>query len=345
MSIKVSGDAMAGNLSRLTRSSTRQLICLSALLLAGCGGVQSALDPAGREASRIFDIFWWMTSGSVIVWLAVIALALYCARVPPEKYRHRTTKLMIVGAGALVPTAVLSVLLVYGLSPLPALVAPAPEGTLKIAVSGEQWWWRVRYLLPAGEAVVLANEIRLPAGEPVEFQLDSPDVIHSFWIPSLGGKVDMIPGRVTRLVLNPTRTGFFRGVCAEYCGASHALMRLSVVVQEKDDFVRWLADQARSAQAPADPLASQGQDAFLASGCGSCHTVRGTPADGVIGPDLTHVGSRLSVAAETLPNETDAFRRWIAATEELKPGAQMPSFHMLPPEVLSALAAYMEGLK
>ena len=321
------------------------MIHAGVLLLAGCGGVQSTLDPAGREASRIFDIFWWMTGGSLIVWLAVIGLALYCARVSPEKYTRRATNLMIIGAGALMPAVVLSVLLVYGLSPLPALVAPAPEGTLKIAVSAEQWWWRVRYLVPDGEPVILANEIRLPAGEPVEFQLESPDVIHSFWIPSLGGKVDMIPGRVTRLVLNPTRAGFYRGVCAEYCGASHALMRFSVVVQEKDEFVRWLADQAELAQAPADPLATRGQNVFLANGCGACHAVRGIPAAGVIGPDLTHVGSRLALAADTLPNETDSFRRWITATEELKPGVQMPPFHMLPPDDLTAVAAYLEGLK
>src|SRR5688572_28028354 len=303
---------MADDLPRTSRSA-RQLIYVGALLLFGCGGVQSALNPAGREASRIFDIFWWMTAGSVIVWLVVIGLALYCARVPPEWCTRRKTNLLIIGAGALVPTVVLSLVLVYGLAPLPALVAPAPDGTLKVAVSGEQWWWRVRYILPDGETVELANEIHLPVGEQVEFELDSPDVIHSFWIPSLGGKVDMIPGRVTRLVLNPTKVGLFRGVCAEYCGASHALMRFSVVVQEMDEFGRWLTDQAKPALPPADGVAARGRDLFLGSGCGACHAVRGTPADGVVGPDLTHVGSRLSLAADTLTNERDTFRQWVVA--------------------------------
>jgi cytochrome c oxidase subunit 2 len=252
---------------------------------------------------------------------------------------------LIVGGGAVVPTVVLTVLLIYGLAPIPALLAPAPEGSLKIAVTGEQWWWRVRYHLPDGEEVTLANEIRLPVGETVEFRLDSPDVIHSFWIPPLGGKVDMIPGRVTRLVLKPTRVGVFRGVCAEYCGASHALMAFPVVVQEREEFDRWLAHQARPAEPPVEPAPARGQELFLANGCSACHTVRGTPAAGVIGPDLTHVGSRLSVAAGTLPNEPDDFRRWVAHTTDVKPGALMPSFHMLPPGELQELAAYLKGLR
>jgi cytochrome c oxidase subunit II len=325
--------------------AVRQLVCASAPVLAGCGGVQSALDPGGREAFRIANLFWWMAGGAVIVWLAVIGLAVYSVRVPPESHTPRASRLMIVWAGALVPALVLSVLLVYGLSPLAALVAPAPEGSLTILVSGEQWWWRVRYLGPNGDTISLANEIRLPVGEPVEFRLDSPDVIHSFWIPSLAGKMDMIPGRTTRLVLNPTRIGLFRGVCGEYCGTSHARMAFSVLVQDKDEFDRWLADQAQPAQPAAGQAAERGQELFLASGCGACHAVRGTSADGVVGPDLTHVGSRLSLAAGTLTNELDTFRRFVTRPEDVKPGVLMPAFHMLPPDDLPALAAYLEGLK
>jgi cytochrome c oxidase subunit 2 len=323
-----------------------RVVCAGTLLLpAGCGGVQSSLDPAGREAERLADIFWLMTVGALVVWIAVIALALWAVRARPEAHTPRRTRLIIVGCGAVVPTVVLTALLVYGLEPLPTLLAPAPEGSLRVAVTGEQWWWRVRYLPPGGREVVLANEIRLPVGSTVEFRLDSPDVIHSFWIPSLGGKVDMIPGRVTRLVLRPTRTGFFRGVCAEYCGTSHALMAFNVVVQEREEFDRWLAEQAAPAQAPAEPLAARGQSLFLADGCGACHTIRGTPAAGAIGPDLTHVGSRLSIAAATLPNEPGDFRRWVAHTTDVKPGVLMPPFHMLPPDELEALAAYLKGLR
>lgn len=330
---------------RFRRDAVWLLVLTGALLVGGCGGVQSALSPAGREAERIADLFWWMTAGAVIVWLAVIGLAIYSIRARPEARYQRRDGLLIIGGGAVVPTIVLTVLLVYGLAMLPAFVAPAPEGSLKISVSGEQWWWRVRYNSPSGETFTLANEIRLPIGESVQFRLDSPDVIHSFWIPSLGGKRDMIPGRVTYLAIQPTKTGVFRGACAEYCGASHALMNFYVEVMEKEAFAHWLAHQATPAQQPAEPLAARGQELFLANGCSACHTVRGTPAAGVIGPDLTHVGSRLSIAAGTLSNEPDDFRRWIAHTENVKPGVQMPTFGMLPEEDLRALAVYLEGLK
>jgi cytochrome c oxidase subunit 2 len=327
------------------RAVARAAVCVSALLAAGCSGVQSALSPAGREAERLADIFWLMTAGAVFFWLATIALALYAVRARPDAYSDRQARRFIVVAGAIVPTVVLTALLIYGLMPIPALLAPAPAGSLKIAVSGEQWWWRVRYQPPGGEAIELANEIRLPVDELAQFQLDSPDVIHSFWIPSLAGKVDMIPGRLTFLTLKPLKTGFFRGVCAEYCGASHAWMAFPVVVMEKEEFDGWLAAQARPAAPPADPLATRGQELFFANGCNACHTIRGTPANSAIGPDLTHAGSRLSLAAGMLPNEPDAFHRWLALTHEVKPGALMPKFNMLPPEELQALAAYLEGLK
>jgi cytochrome c oxidase subunit II len=327
------------------RKAVRWIVLTCALFVAGCSGVQSALDPAGREAERIANLFWWMLAGAVIVWFSLVGLTVYSVRARPESQNKRRAGLLIIGGGALVPTVVLAVLLVYGLSLLPALVAPAPEGSLKVSVTGEQWWWRVRYEPHGVEAVVLANEIRLPVGEPVEFRLESADVIHSFWIPSLGGKVDMIPGRQTRLALVPTKTGVLRGVCAEYCGTSHALMSFQVEIMEKEEFVRWLAHQASPAERAADPLAARGQELFLAQGCSACHTIRGTPAGGVIGPDLTHVGSRLGLGAGILPNEPDAFLQWIANTENEKPGVHMPAFGMLPQEELQALAAYLEGLK
>jgi cytochrome c oxidase subunit 2 len=338
--------------SKVTRLRRDRDVCswvlsASALLLVGCGGPQSTLDPAGRGAENIAELFWWMTAGAILIWLAVIGLSFYAMRVRPEAHSQRRANLLIIGGGAIIPTVVLSGLLAYGLSLMPTLLAPAPEGSLNIAVSGEQWWWRVRYRAPGGNggAVELANEIRLPVGERVEFHLESPDVIHSFWIPALGGKIDMIPGRSNRLTLEPTRTGVFRGACAEYCGTSHALMSFYVVVLEKADFAAWLEHQQKPAQSPVQPLADRGQELFLANGCGACHTVRGTPADGVVGPDLTHIGSRLSLGAGILPNEPDAFLQWTARTGDVKPGVHMPAFGMLPPEDLRALAVYLEGLQ
>ncbi len=319
-------------------------VLAGALLLAGCGGPQSALDPAGRGAETIARLFWWMAAGGAVVWLAVIGLAVYAYRARPGPH-ERQTALLVIGGGALFPTLVLAVLLSFGLAEMPGLLAPAPPGSLQIAVTGEQFWWRVRYHPPGRAPFELANEIRLPVGERVQLVLDSPDVIHSFWVPSIAGKMDMIPGRVTRLTLEPTKTGTFRGTCAEYCGASHALMTFHVVVQEKEDFTRWLQSQATAARMPAGALAVRGRELFLANGCGACHTVRGTPADGMVGPDLTHVGSRVSLGAGILRNEPRDFRRWIASPEHVKPGALMPAFGMLPPGELQAMAAYLEELK
>jgi cytochrome c oxidase subunit 2 len=193
--------------------------------------------------------------------------------------------------------------------------------------------------------VVLANEIRLPLGAPVQFRLESPDVIHSFWIPSLAGKIDMIPGRVTRLAVTPTKTGVFRGACAEYCGTSHALMSFYVVVDEQEAFERWLAGQQAPAAPPVGPDAARGQELFFANGCGACHMIRGTPARGVVGPDLTHIGSRVSIGAGILPNNAETLMRWIARTDHVKPAVIMPAFGMLPQKDLQALARYLEGLK
>lgn len=335
--------------SRLRRGhhACRGAVVVSILLLAACSGPQSALDPAGRGAERIADLFWWMTAGAILIWLTVVSLAVYVMRARPEPHSPRRAALLIIGGGAVLPTVILAALLAYGLALLPELLTLPPAGSLHIAVSAEQWWWRVRYLPSGGhgEAIELANEIRLPVGARVAFHLESPDVIHSFWIPALGGKMDMIPGRQTRLALEPTRTGVFRGACAEYCGTSHALMSFDVVVLEQADFARWLEHQQAPAQPPVQPLAVHGQELFLANGCGACHTVRGTPADGVVGPDLTHVGSRLSLGAATLSNDPEAFQRWIANTDHVKPGVHMPAFGMLPPEDVRALAAYLDALQ
>ena len=317
---------------------------ITAILLSACGGIQSSLAPAGRDAQHIARLFWWMTAASVVVWVGVVALALYYATRPGGSRNRRRDRWLIVGCGVVLPAVTLTVLLIYGLAMLPPSVARAPEGSLQVSVTGEQWWWRVRYLRSEGP-VVLANEIRLPVGEPVQFRLDSDNVIHSFWVPSLAGKMDMIPGRVTWLTVHPTETGVFRGACAEYCGTSHALMAFYVEVMERDAFARWLDAQARPAAVSAQPHAARGQALFLANGCSACHTIRGTPADGVIGPDLTHVASRFSLAAGILPNEPEALVRWIAETPGVKPGVHMPHFGMLPDEDLRALAAYLRTLR
>ena len=313
-----------------------------AVLLSACDGPQSALIPAGRAADQIGQLFTVMTVGALLVWITVVGIAVYIIRVG-ESHSQRAANLLILGGGVAAPTVVLGALIAYGMPLVPTVLA-IPEGGPAVRVTAKQWWWRFEYLTPSGP-IENANELRLPRGERIALELVSPDVIHSFWVPSLAGKMDMIPGRVTRLALEPTRVGTFRGTCAEYCGASHALMAFSVVVMEPEEFRRWLDEQARPAVTPVDSFAVRGQTTFIASGCTACHTVRGTPAAGRIGPDLTHIGSRRSIAAETLPNDPSALARWIAQTDQIKPGAHMPAFRSLGADDLSALVAYLGSLK
>lgn len=328
-------------------TARRALLFIVILLLVGCSGRQSALQPAGKGAEQIATLFWWMLAAAILIWLVMIALAIYSMRTHAEPGDTRISA-WIIGGGAIVPTIALSGLLVVSLPMLPDLLEPAPENALQIEVRAKMWWWRIRYLgpnNPGGTPIELANEIRLPVGEPVQFTLAADDVIHAFWIPSLGGKVDMIPGRITRLKLEATKTGTYRGACAEYCGASHALMNFDVIVMERPEFDAWLASQSEPATEPGQPDALRGKALFTTTGCHACHTIRGTPARGVIGPDLTHVGSRTSLAAAALQNDHDGFVKWIVDPKSIKPGAKMPRFDTLPDEDIQAIAHYLERLK
>lgn len=321
-------------------------VIAAVLPMAGCSGQRiGVLAPAGVEAEATAQLFVVMASGAVLVWATVVGIALY-AMLRPRPHGERTGRWLILGGGVIVPTVVLGALLFRGLVMMSPLREPGSREGARVEVSGEQWWWRVRYV-GFGDAspVTLANEVRLPVGERTTFVLDSPDVIHAFWVPELAGKVDMIPGRTNTLVLEPTRTGVFRGVCAEYCGTSHAYMQFVAVVTTREEFDAWLRQQAAPARAPWSAQAQQGHDAFLRNGCGACHAIRGTPARGTSGPDLTHVGSRHLLGAGAERNDADGFRRWTAKTHELKPEALMPSFGMLPDSELQAMALYLDGLQ
>lgn len=321
--------------------------CPVMALVGGCregSHPQSMLEPAGVAAGAVADLWWVLLSGAAVIWCVVIGASVYAVYVRPRPHDRGRTTLLIIGGGAVVPALVLLVLLVHSLRLMPTVYPAIPDQGLRISVSGERWWWRVAYEGPDGAEIPLANEIRLPVDESTTFLLHAPDVIHSFWIPSLAGKIDMIPGRVNRMVVRPTRTGVFRGACAEFCGTSHALMNFGVVVMEPQAFSEWLRRQALPAGEPGSAQAARGRDLFLAYGCSACHAIRGTPAVGRIGPDLTHVGSRISLGAGILPNEPDAFARWIARTHQVKPDVAMPQFDMLPKEEIEALALYLDGL-
>lgn len=316
---------------------------LTVLALAGCEGPLSTLSPAGTGALQVSKLFGVMIAVAALVWLFVIVCAVYAARTPPGDNSVRSGHRLVVAGGILLPIVLLGTLSYFGFRQANALLAPG--GDLLIHVTGERWWWRVRYESPSTGEVITANEIRLPVGERVEFRLDSTDVIHSFWIPSLGGKMDMIPGHVNRLVLEATRAGEFRGACAEFCGLSHTLMEFDVVAMPSQAFDEWLAQQANDARAPSGAQALRGQELFMRNGCGACHRIAGTAADGGIGPDLTHVGSRRSIAAGTLPNETEPVAGWIAHPAGIKDGALMPRYSMLGRDELTAIATYLQGLE
>jgi cytochrome c oxidase subunit II len=321
------------------RMRMRSALVLPAALGA-CSGVQSALDPAGREAAELLDLFFLLLIGAVVIWVALNGTFFLLTVVKPGPMSRRWAEALIIGGGVVFPTAGLGALLVYALPYLD--LRPKPEEPT-VRVTGEKWWWRVHYLTEDGE-VVSANELRLPVGRRTEVSLGSDEVIHSFWIPSLSGKMDMFPGRETRLTLEPFRTGTFRGQCAELCGSGHALMAFPAVVMEPSEFEAWLANEAAPAAPPADERARRGQAVFLSEGCGACHAIRGTPADGGFGPDLTHVGGRLTIGAGTLPNTPENLALWIAETHAVKPGVEMPEYELLGPEALADLAHYLDGL-
>ena len=286
-----------------------------------------------------------LVGGGTAILLLVLALAAYALWAPAQRRLWLAQERFVIGAGIGFPVVVLTALLVYTFVIEASIAGGAPSPSVRIAVIGHQWWWRVHYLDGKGGIdFVTANEIRIPAGEPVELTLESADVIHSFGVPNLAGKLDMIPGRVNRLRLQAHAPGVFRGQCVEYCGGPHAKMAFFVVAESGEDFERWRGTQRSAAQSPSDPFAARGQALFL-SHCVACHTVRGTEAKGTLGPDLTHVGSRTFIAAGLLPNNRGTLESWISASQNLKPGNLMPSMNLFSGEELRALAAYLESLR
>ena len=305
-----------------------------------------ALNPAGPFADAINTVSWVMIGMAVTVTL-VTMLVLGLALFGPRRWRKALGGSRLVWIGGLAfPVVVLSALLVWGLILTAHLERPSGPGEMRIRVSGEMWWWRVAYLDAQGnETFADANEVHIPAGVPVTFELESADVIHSFWVPQLGGKKDMIPGRRNTLRLQADAPGVYGGQCAEYCGGPHALMGLVVVAHDPADFAAWRSRNTGAASSAAGALAVRGAQVFQTAGCAACHTVRGGEAIGLAGPDLTHVGSRRTLGAGILPNTPEAMRRWIADAQAIKPGNRMPSYRTLSADDVNAVAAYLGALK
>lgn len=304
-------------------------------------GSQSALNPQGPHAAVIAEISWVLFAGGAAIFVLVMALAAWSVWGRPRLLaRHGA----ILAGGVAFPLVVLSALLVYGLLRAASLSAYG-EPALRVEVTGHQWWWHVAYLAPDGKVdFVTANELRVPVGASVEVALRSADVLHSFWVPVLAGKLDLVPGRTNRLQLSADRAGTWRGQCAEYCGGPHAQMAFYVVAADPQDFEHWREQQRRPAAAPREEEVLKGREVFLGR-CAACHTVRGTPAEGTLGPDLTHVGSRLSLGAGILPNDRGTLARWITSGQHIKPGNLMPAFGEFSDEQLDALTAFVASLK
>jgi len=315
-----------------------------AVLLGGCQGVQSALDPAGDQAGGIAGLFWLFLGVLGAIYLLVLVLlagALLGLR-QRAATEWRLSGLLTLWAGG---TAVIILgLTAFSYATDARITRAGDDAELTVEVTAKQFWWQVKYVDPQpSRSFETANEVFLPVGVPVRFILKSQDVIHSFWIPNLHGKTDLIPGRVNETEIVARRAGVYRGQCAEFCGFQHAHMALDAVALPAAEFDAWRESRLKSAPTPEDEVLKEGMRVFLTSACVMCHTIRGTSASSRVGPDLTHVAGRRTLAAGTLPYSRGNLGGWITNPQSIKPGSQMPDIR-LEPDQLQALLAYLDSL-
>jgi len=300
-------------------------------------------DPAGPYAWPIATLSWVLLAMAGLV-LLVVLVALYMALFgkPQQRAKLGGTKAVWIG-GIAFPIVVLTALLIYGLSLTRHLSAPAPDQAMRIRVTGEMWWWRIAYLDNDGRPVLHdANELHIPVGRPVVLELESADVIHSFWVPQLSGKLDMIPGRRNSMVIQANKPGVYGGQCAEYCGGPHALMGFVVVAHPPAQFEALMQRRlVRNAASVSGEFT--GRQHFVSAGCAACHRIAGTEANGTAGPDLTFVGSRRTLGAGILPNNRGTMMGWIANSQAIKPHNRMPPYAVLSGEQVTELAEYLEA--
>jgi cytochrome c oxidase subunit 2 len=299
------------------------------------------LRVGSAKEGRIADLWWGLFGISVVVWAIITFLVLWAVarrRGPDVQPRKGGVPAVVVG-GIVLPAVILSAAFAASLWVLDLNRSPSTRPVLTMEVIGHDWWWEARY-----PHFTTANEIHIPVGQSVEIKLRTDDVIHSFWVPSLSPKVDLIPSKQNHIWLQAKKPGVYRGQCAEFCGVEHAGMAFIVVAQPPGAFKRWLAAMSRPAAAPTTALQARGRHVFLSTSCASCHTIAGTSAHGQLGPPLTHFGSRRILGAGVAPNDFGNLTGWIANSQTLKPGNLMPP-QPLPPADLIAVANYLEGLK
>jgi cytochrome c oxidase subunit 2 len=335
----------------MNRFIDRLSLLVAAASTLACSGNESALDPAGPQAARINGMAWYMFAVSALVWMAVVTALLIAARkgstrdlADQSDTMNARLKRPVVTATS-ITVLILIGTLVYDVATGQALASLPRDKALRIEITGHQWWWEATYVDPvAGRQVTTANEIHIPVGEPVQIIGSSADVIHSFWIPNLAGKKDLIPGHATATWIQADRPGIYRGQCAEFCGHQHANMAVLVMAESRDEFNSWYETQLLPAAPPSDSVSKAGEAVFMSKGCPLCHTVGGTRALGRIGPPLTHIGSSYTLAAGTLKNTRGNLAGWIVDPQGIKPGAKMPANDLSGSE-LQAILSYLGNLK
>ena len=320
------------------------------LLLAGCEGNQSMFNPQGPAARSIAGLGWFLIAVCAGIYVAVLAALAWAFRrrrqiaddLPQTERRLGT----VIGALVVLTAAILVIFTVSAVVAGRGLTSPSGPGAITVDVTGYQWWWDFRYQdVTPSDVVSSANELHVPVGVPVVLKVQSRDVIHSFWVPNLHGKRDLIPGIVTHTWIQADEAGVYRGQCAEFCGHQHSKMAFNVVASPMNEFRDWVANQRRPAMQPDTDEERRGRDVFLESTCGLCHTIRGTGAGSRVGPDLTHIASRLTLAAGTLPNTRENLERWVLDPSSIKPGTRMPPHHNLPAADFRALITYLRSLR
>jgi cytochrome c oxidase subunit 2 len=304
----------------------------------------------GPAARALAHLGWWLLIVSAVVVLVVAVIVVIAAfrrrhdrSDEPTGVVRGELRWIFIG-GLAIPVAVLVLSFALSLGTISKVSAPNVRPALTVQVIGHRWWWELRYLQgDSTPPVITANELHLPVGQPVRLELTTDDVIHSFWVPALNGKMDLNPGQKNVSWIEADTAGVYRGQCTEYCGLQHSNMATFVVAESPARFAAWLAAEQRDAP-PVDSAARAGLAVFQTNACSNCHTIRGTTAVGALGPDLTHVASRTTLAAGTLANTPGNLMGWISNAQALKPGVTMPTMFMRPDE-LHALAAYLETLK
>jgi cytochrome c oxidase subunit II len=335
--------------TRPRAAATASIACL-AIAAASCSGNQSMFNPQGPAATSIASLGWLMFAVCGVIYLIVLALlawALARRRHVRDDLPQTSRRLAaLVSAGVAVSAVILVLFVAASVAAGRGFITPAGAGAITVDVIGHQWWWDFQYRDVSPQDVVTSpNELHIPVGVPVVVNAVSRDVIHSFWVPNLHGKRDLIPGQVTRTWIQADAPGVYRGQCAEFCGHQHAHMAFTVVAEPMDEFQRWIRQQRRAADEPANDEQRRGRDLFLGTTCATCHTIRGTSAGSRVGPELTHVGSRLTIAAGTLPNTRDHLTRWVLDPQAIKPGVRMPPHTNLSPADLGAVISYLRSLR